>query len=397
MKNNYISTGLKGLLFALSLIIAVTNTCLAADVYLVAKEFVATMPDSTNISMWGFARDADQDLLTDGGETASSPGPMIEVASGDPILNIHLRNDLNQPVSIMIPGQSTGMSPVKFTDAQGRSRVRSLTHETAPGSTQIYTWNSLRPGSYVYQSATHPAVQVQMGLYGAFVKDTATGTAYDGITYDNSAVLFHSEIDPALHNAVISGTYGSVDYPSTINYVPKYFLINGAPYPDAMPVFQHKPVPGETLLIRFMSAGLQTHVPTFVGPDMSIVAEDGNRYSYPHEQYAVLLTAGKTVDAVVSGIDKGIYTVYDRSLDLTNAMMANGGMQTRIFVNACTADIDNSGAVNGVDFSILISQWGRVCNGQNPCSGDINGDGTVNGIDYAGLFSQWGTANCLTP
>lgn len=397
MKNNCISLGLKSLLGALSLIIAIASTCLAADVYLVAKEFMATMPDSTQIAMWGFAEDADGNLSTDNGETASAPGPMIKVTTGDPMLNIHVRNDLTEPISLVIPGQATSMSPVKFLDGNGKSRMRSLTHETAPGGIGIYSWSSLRPGSYIYQSGTHPAVQVQMGLYGAVVKDSAAGEAYEGVSYDNEVVLFHSEIDPALHAAVAGGTYGTAVYPSTFDYKPRYFLINGAPYPDAMPVYNHKPVPGETLLLRFMSAGLQTHVPTFVGPNMEILAEDGNLYPYSREQYSVLLTAGKTIDAVISGLDKGIYNIYDRSLDLTNGIEMDGGMQTRIFVNACSADVDNSGAVDGVDFSILGSQWGQVCSSENPCAGDINEDGFVNGLDYGILLSQWGNSNCLAP
>ncbi|MBI5557640.1 MAG: multicopper oxidase domain-containing protein [Deltaproteobacteria bacterium] len=398
MKKYQQPIGLKSIVFGLLGFFAASATCQAADVYLVAKPFIKPMPDGAQITMWGFAADADGNLATDGGETATVPGPMITVAPTDPVLNIHLRNDLAEEVSLVIPGQTTSMTPVKFIDGTGRERVRSFTFETAPGATGTYTWNNLRPGTYIYQSGTHPAVQVQMGLYGAAIQDTSAGSAYPGVPYVNEMVLFYSEIDPALHAAVTGGTYGTAAYPSTIDYQPSYFLINGAPYPAATPVVDHKPKPGETLLIRFLSAALKDHVPVLVGPNMSIVAEDGNLYPYAREQYSVLLSAGKTLDAVVAP-PKGKYSIYDRMLDLTNgAATGNGGMQTQFFVNGCNGDLNNSGNVNVTDFSLLLADWGKTnCSSASPCNGDINNDGFVNAADYSLLLADWGKTNCLTP
>ena len=38
------------------------------------------------------------------------------------------------------------------------------------------------PGTYLYQSGSHPAVQVQMGLYGGVTSDAAAGEVYSGVT-----------------------------------------------------------------------------------------------------------------------------------------------------------------------------------------------------------------------
>ena len=50
-----------------------------------------------------------------------------------------------------------------------------------------------------------------------------------------------------------NGSYGTGAYTSTVNYLPRYFLINGAPYPDtlASPVLANPIVPGQNILLRF--------------------------------------------------------------------------------------------------------------------------------------------------
>ena len=138
-----------------------------------------------------------------------------------------------------------------------------------------------------------------MGLYGAMTHDFATRQAYTGTPYTRDMVLLYSEIDPALHAAVAGGTYGTAAYSSTITYAPRYFLVNGAPYSatSSIPTFAGQF--GDTILLRFLNAGLQTRVPSFEGVTMSILAEDGHRYAYPKSGYSVLLPAGKTIDATL--------------------------------------------------------------------------------------------------
>jgi hypothetical protein len=226
------------------------------------------------------------------------------------------------------------MAPVFFTDGQGRSRVRSFDKETASAATASYSWTGLKPGTFLYHSGTHPAVQVQMGLYGSVTHDAAAGEAYAGIPYDNEVMLYYSEIDPALHAAVDGGIYGTPAYPSTINYVPKYFLVNGEPFSSGT----KSPIPagavGGRTLIRFLNAGLEDHVPVLQGSHMSMVAEDGNPYPYAREQYSLLLAALKTRDGIFAPAADGEYAVYDRRLRLTNNLQGGGGMMSFLSVSA---------------------------------------------------------------
>lgn len=332
MNNKYlIKKVIREIILLLIASILLAGTSLAAEFYLWAGENTKTMPDGEVIPMWGFALDPDNDLATlDGNVTV--PGPILEIPPGDLNLTIHLYNDLAVPVSIVIPGQIATMTPVRNLDG----RVRSFTHETDPNEIGIYTWSNLKPGTYLYHSGTHPAVQVQMGLYGGLKVDAAVGKAYNDGTnpyidsnYSQDAIFMFSEIDPTLHAAVKNGDYGDPDKgpTSTIDYNPKYFLINGSPLdPNFIDPNQVKVSDQDRVLIRFLNAGLENHVPVLQGLYMSVIAEDGNLLPYPKEQYSLLLPAGKTMDAIIDKPTEDTYPIYDRRLRLTNAAKSPGGM-----------------------------------------------------------------------
>ncbi len=215
--------------------------------------------------------------------------------------------------------------------------LRSLTAETAPGATATYSWSNLRPGTYLYHSGTHPQVQVQMGLYGTLAKDAAAGQPYTGVAAAAEKRLVFSEIDPALHTAVTApGGYGpGTAMPSTLNYQPKYFLINGKPHQAG-----DAPIPlqaGQRTLLRLVNAGIQTRVPVINGLDMELVAEDGNAYPWAKHQYSALLPALKTLDAVVTprlpaGAAMANHPLYDRRLGLTNPTGTDDGIFAKLVV-----------------------------------------------------------------
>jgi len=298
--------------------------------------------------MWGYASCTTTITAFDTCGPVTVPGPALTVPPSNATLTVHLLNSLTVPTSLVINGlikaPTNPMVPV-WTDgtsgARGSDltkRVRSFDAEAAPnGGTADYTWTNVKPGTYLYQSGTQPQVQVQMGLYGAVTKnavDAAAGPppvraqAYPGAAfeYDNQATLLYSEIDPDLHAAIATGTYGTASGPtSTINYAPKYFLVNGQPFPKGSPVIA-PPVNGTTLL-RLLNAGLTTHVPMIQGTHWTVVAEDGKPYPYRLTQYTALLPAAKTVDVLLTpDIGGGVYAIMDRRLSLSNNGLSDGGM-----------------------------------------------------------------------
>lgn len=308
----------------------------AVEYWLRAEPLTVSMPPATAVPMWGYASCTDASFTTCDAPTV--PGPALTVPVGDPLLTVHLKNALpssaflNNSTSIVIPGQSATMVPVMFTDSSGRLRVRSFTHETLVGGVGDYSWTNMKPGTYLYHSGTHPQVQVQMGLYGRVRKDYAAGQVYPGVAFTNEVTLLYSEIDPALHASVAGGSYDPT-VNSTLNYQPRYFLVNGKPFQSGDPALANLTA-GQTTLLRFLNAGLQTRVPVINGLTMRLVAEDGNPYpwpAHPREQYSVLLPAAKTIDAIVvpqvgAGGSAARYAVYDRRMGLSNDGAADGGM-----------------------------------------------------------------------
>jgi len=322
------------LLLSAAFLLLTAGVSQAVTYNLTAGSVTKTMPDGTPVLMWGFG-------LDNGPVTV--PGPELHVPSGGS-LTIHLTNNLTVPVSIVSPGLGLGTAPIPVKSVNGR--VESFTAAAAPGGgTADYTF-TVRPGTFLYESGTNPAVQVQMGLYGAIRVDASTpGQAYDSpggtvppfdgsvSAFDIERTLVLSEVDPALHAAIQNGTYGGPLYPSTINYQPKYFLINGEGYSVATPlnIYLGAGTAGQTLLLRFVNAGLDTHIPTMQGLYMNCVSEGGNLLPYAKDAFALPIEAGQTKDATIVLPNVSSIPLYDRRLDVTNAGTFPGGML--VFLN----------------------------------------------------------------
>jgi FtsP/CotA-like multicopper oxidase with cupredoxin domain len=373
MRSNFLKASLKKAALLGAAVLLVASTSFAADVYLAAQGFTKTLPGGSTVPMWGFALCADNTFTA-----CTNPAPPIMLPEGEP-LTIYLKNELPTPVSLVIPGQAGGGNPTFTRDARGRARVQSFTTEVGPGATGSYTWSSLRAGTYLYQSGTYPSIQVPMGLYGALI---VGGNAAD-------QVLLFSEIDPIQNAAVgalataagLAGTtINPASYPSTKNYSPAYFLINGVAFDESIPGASTFSVPWTTgdpapqFLVRFLNAGLRSHTPSIVGLDMGLMAEDGNLYpGVMQKQSAVLLAAGKTLDVLIQApAANATYPIFDRMLDLTNNNQPKGGMLAYLVVGG-GSQIDIGVLPNAVDDAFAVVE-------DTPFTGNVlaNDAGLVN-------------------
>jgi hypothetical protein len=376
---------LKTLLVVTVLLVSFAGTSTAAEYWLRAEAFVKTMPDATNITMWGYAL-VQYDIgagVVAGDNVLKVPGPTLTVPPGQG-LTIHLTNNLTVPTSVVIPGQIPTLTPgtwPTWTDGTTgartnlNQRVRSLTHETNPATTVDYVWTNIKPGTYLYHTGTQQQVQVQMGLYGAMKNDFAAGQAYTGVNYTKDVILLFSEIDPVLHNAIATGTYGTPPAPtSMINYLPKYFLLNGEAYSSSTtpPILAGNS--GQNILLRFLNAGLKDYVPVLQGMHFSLLAEDGNLLPFPRSQYSLLLPAGKTMDARIPFVVGRKLPLYDRRLSLTNNVTSPGGIFNYLLKGEPIVDFDGD---VGSDISIY-----RVSTGEWLINPSLTG--TPYGIGFGG-------------
>lgn len=343
-------------------------------VVLCAEPYQQTIAAAT-VQMWGYRQVAAAADCGVAGAT-SSPGPVLRVSpsAGDGALEITLVNKLAVPTSIVLAGQrlpsaTTGSAPVFATDVYGSTvctpsaadttcRVRSFTGETAPGATASYTFSNLRPGTYLYQSGTHPQVQIQMGLFGMVRQDAgAAGILYPGQPYAADVPIVLSEVDPAMHER-IHLALGAGGNPalwsaggSTLNYAPQYFLVNGKVFDNTTSTdLQVGTTAGNPVALRFANAGLQSRSLMLNGGHWRLLSEDGYVYPAPREQYTALLPAGKTHDALMtaSGADNTAFAAFfDRRGGTHNADGgALGGQVARLVLNSAAPAENQPPVVN---------------------------------------------------
>jgi len=311
-------------------------------VYLEAQQSSIVLDGVTDpVPTWVFVCDPDE--ATNPNCEESSPGapqPTIRANAGEDLV-IHLNNELRTgtPLSVMIPGQAaqandTDLSNSLQTDGQGRPRVRSFTKQTGFTGTRNYRWNAVKPGTYLYQSATQPSLQVPMGLFGALIVD---GYGTTPAPVDDVTLLF-SEIDPVQNQRVADASgaatpecvtlhdfqqNATIGYPCTIDYHPTHVLVNG----DAAAT-ETTATAGDVVQLRLLNAGLRTHNPAFVGLEMELIAEDGNLYpGLPRVQSHALLPAGKTLDALVTiPSDDMRFSLFDRMPTLSADGVTGGSV-----------------------------------------------------------------------
>jgi len=363
---------------------------LALSVTLCAEPYQQALPAVGNVWMWGYRQVNDVAACASGtGIGTSSPGPVITVPATDTTLQVTLVNNLTVPTSIVLAGQAlpldagTPMAPVHALDLVGGTcspasdprncRVRSFTGETAPGTSRTYTFANVRPGTYLYQSGTHPQVQIQMGLFGMARHDAGTAGqlfAGTGAVYDVDVPVVLSEIDPDQH-ALIASTLGSADPTawkagnnSTLKYAPRFFLVNGRVFAGvdgsgkAATDLAVSAVPGSRIVLRLANTGLMSRSLVLNNGTWKLLTEDGNAYPAPREQASVLLPAGKTSDALLisvaptDGTTNASVALFDRRGGTDNADGTGmGGQVARLvqsgpsgpFIASIAAQVANEG------------------------------------------------------
>jgi hypothetical protein len=317
---------------------------------LTAKADRISTPDGGSLYFWGFAAGAGR---------AQYPGPTLIIGQGD-VVTVTVSNALpagvGQRVSLSFPGQ-TGVSASCVTGCvQG-----ALGLEAEIGGSVTYTFTASRAGTFLYNSASRPDLQIEMGLAGALVVrpagfDAAQPTAYarPETAYDQEYLFFLSEMDSAIHDLVEQEGVAAVDRSGRLaNYVPNYWFINGRNAPDTMaePNVGRLPTqpynslprthPGDRLLMRVIGGGHDIHPFHHHGNHARVIAVDGRLLEsgaagagpldLSHEVFTVQSIPGQTVDAIFRWTGKDIgWDIYGDPTDPA-------------YAHSCGPDVDAEG------------------------------------------------------
>jgi hypothetical protein len=281
---------------------------------LVAKTGYIDTPDGNSVFMWSYAN-AD---APDSGHF-QSPGPVLCVTQGQTVV-VNLTNTLPEPASIVFPGQDTAVT------ASGGVAGLLATEAAASTGTVSYSFTAGSPGTYLYESGSDIAKQIEMGLYGALIVRPSAGSAlaYGTTTaFDPSReyLLLLSEIDPDLHHAVETG--GSYDINALRD---RYFAINGREFPDTIQdngsgllpnqpygsLVRIQPTSPTTApsLIRMINVGALNHPFHPHGNHTTLIAQDGRLLVSPSgaaastEHFGETIASGQTQDFLLRWDDQ---------------------------------------------------------------------------------------------
>jgi FtsP/CotA-like multicopper oxidase with cupredoxin domain len=304
---------------------------------LTAKADRISTPDGHSIYFWGF---------DSGGGQAQYPAPTLIVPAPGPV-SITVVNSLpaqfNQRVSLAVAGLGV-VATCAGTPAlcvQGP-----ITLEAATGGSVTYTVTASRPGTFLYNSASRPDLQVEMGLTGAMIVRPAsnpTGQAYNdtapldetgnpaGSQYDHEYLFFLSEMDSEIHDLVEQQGVQAVDDSGRLShYFPNYWFINGRNAPDTMaeagverlPTQPYNALPrthpGDRVLMRVVGGGHDMHPFHHHGQHARVIAVDGfpletgastsghTSFDLSHEVFTIPSLPGQTMDAILRWTGKGL-------------------------------------------------------------------------------------------
>jgi FtsP/CotA-like multicopper oxidase with cupredoxin domain len=333
----------------------VCTTNPTATFTLTAREGTISTPDGNVIYMWGYSA---------GDDPFQHPSPVLCVNEGDTV-TIVLQNTLSHDVSIVFPGQEDVLANGLPSQPQfdGGGNLSSFAPVAAAnGGSMTYSFVANKPGSYLYQSGTESAVQVNMGLFGALVVRPASNPlwAYNEIvngpegplttefTPNEEFIILLSEIDPILHMAVEQGQPYNMN-----NYRSRYWLINGRSFPDTIApngadwlpeqpysamLYIHPlnddPGAGEAYhpnpaLIRYLSVGTDIYPHHPHGNHGRVIAHDGNALVTPsgedmsHEEFTLLIGPGQTYDVLFDWHDPEGWHPVDNPIPVTIPQLQN--------------------------------------------------------------------------
>lgn len=172
-----------------------------------------------------------------------------------------------------------------------------------------YMFIAEEEGTYSYHCHVDSSTHILLGMYGAFIVESAKPNTIYGHHFDREYTLFLSEMD-TVHNDAIADT-GSYDM---LKWKSDYFLLNGRIFTAdlknplstiADPKSVIKAKEGETVLLRLVAMG-HSHTWAFHphAYHMKVIGTDGRGLTAPYWKDTLPLVSGERYDVLVPIIGK---------------------------------------------------------------------------------------------
>ena len=225
------------------------------------------------------------------------PGPQIRVREGDRV-RITLTNKLDESTSIHFHGLELP------NDQDG---VPFITQPPVkPGERYTYEFTVPNAGSHMYHSHHNAAIQVGLGLLGAFVVEPKQPVAAHRADVDHVMVLN-------------DGYHG--------------YTLNGKGFPATEPIVCGL---GQVVRIRFMNEGMMIHPMHLHGMHMTVIAKDGWDQPMPWKCDTLNIAPGERWDVLVKANNPGTWAFHCHILPHAESEHGMFGMVTALVVKPAT-------------------------------------------------------------
>jgi FtsP/CotA-like multicopper oxidase with cupredoxin domain len=221
------------------------------------------------------------------------PGPQIRVREGDRV-RIVLKNELKQSTAIHFHGLEV---PV---DQDG---VPFITQPPVkPGASYTYEFTVPNAGSHMYHSHHNAAVQVGLGLLGAFIVEPKNKAREPKVDQDVVFILN-------------DGAHG--------------YTFNGKSFPATQPVVAKL---GQKIRIRYMNEGMMIHPMHLHGMHQTVIAKDGWDQPAPWKCDTLNIAPGERWDVIVNCNNPGTWAFHCHILPHAESEHGMFGMVTALVV-----------------------------------------------------------------
>ena len=223
------------------------------------------------------------------------PGPQIRVREGDRV-KVILKNELKQSTAMHFHGLElpNAMDGVPFITQP----------PIKPGETFVYEFTvpEGNAGSHMYHSHHNAAMQVGLGLLGAFIVEPKRPRDIEKVDRDYVLILN-------------DGMHG--------------FTINGKGFPATQP-FTAKL--GEKIRIRYMNEGMMIHPMHLHGMHMTVIDKDGWAQPQPWKCDTLNIAPGERWDVIVNCNNPGTWAFHCHILPHAESDHGMFGMVTALVV-----------------------------------------------------------------